>query len=400
MGHFENHGRPGMKKHCLVLLGLVILSACLFSSAPAETTLGFARLSMSTNVRSGVIVKEKLNPGNTSYRLPEGAMVYIWDVWEGVDGEMWYHITCQYEEKGRLRGRQGWIVSSCVDETPLFTDIVAVSGDADGFVALRSDGTVTGAARLTNDTAGFYAVLEGVKDAAAVSAGREGFLCVMKDGTETVIGKVPAAEGLAGQVIMDTMQEERTVLTGEALYSSRPLSWAWPPEGADLHRITAMEQKQGSVFMLLDDGTVACAGFDDDRFFIMPEGYPDFSQWTDIVSIDTVLWHPQDVYFYEVFAAVRNDGAVRISPRVIERYTLGWKDVKQVSLGPDYLVAVTNAGTVYAAGRSDEIISEVSAWTGIRAVCACDGYCIGIREDGTLAFAGKFSYGYAEPDAS
>ena len=144
-----------MKKRFAFLMALILLIPLMISSAPAETTLGFARLSMSTNVRSGVIVKGKLDPGNTSYRLPEGAMVYIWDTWEGVDGEMWYHITCQFEENGRLRGRQGWIVSSCVDSEALFTDVVAVSGDADGFLALRSGGTVTGAARLTGDTSAF-----------------------------------------------------------------------------------------------------------------------------------------------------------------------------------------------------------------------------------------------------
>ncbi len=386
-----------MKKRFAFLLVLILMIPLLISSAPAETTLGFARLSMSANVRSGVIVKGKLDPGNTSYRLPEGAMVYIWDVWEGVDGEMWYHITCQFEENGRLRGRQGWVVSSCVDSEPLFTDVVAIAGDADGFLALRSDGTVTGAARLTGDTSSFYKTLAGVKDAVAVSAGAEGYLCVLKDGSETVIGKVPKADGLTGRVLTDTMQEERTVLTSEGLFSSKALSWVWPEEGADLSRVAAMEQKQGSVFMLMDDGTVACAAFEDDRFFIMPEEMPDFSQWKDIVSIDTVLWHPEDVYFYEVFAAVKNDGTARISPRFIERYTLGWEDLKQVSLASDYLVGVTNSGRVYAAGREEKIIEEVSAWTGITAVCACDGYCIGLKEDGTLVFAGKFSYGYVEP---
>lgn len=386
-----------MKKRFAFLVILILLFPLLISSAPAETTLGFARLSMSANVRSGVIVKGKLDPGNTSYRLPEGAMVYIWDVWEGVDGEMWYHITCQFEENGRLRGRQGWVVSSCVDSEPLFTDVVAISGDADGFLALRSDGTVTGAARLTGDTSSFYKTLAGVKDAVSVSAGAEGYLCVLKDGSETVIGKVPKADGLTGRVLADTMQEERTVLTSEGLFSSKALSWVWPEEGADLSRIADMEQKQGSVFMLMDDGTVACAAFEDDRFFIMPEEMPDFSQWKDIVSVDTVLWHPEDVYFYEVFAAVKNDGTARISPRFIERYTLGWEDLKQVSLASDYLVGVSKSGRVYAAGREEKIIEEVSAWTGITAVCACDGYCIGLKEDGTLVFAGKFSYGYVEP---
>ena len=383
----------------LSVLAVLICAALLLPCpARAETTLGFARLAMSANVRSGVTVKGYLDPGNTSYRLPEGAMVYIWDVQQDKEGETWYHITCQYNDGGKLRGRQGWIVSSCVDPEPLFTDVAAVSADENGFVALRRDGTVTGAARLTGDTAGFYASLEKLRDVAAVSACADGYLFVNKDGTESVIGKVPRVEGDISNVVMDAMQEERTVITAGGMLSTRNWHWAYPAQGADLGRVVMMEQKQGSVFMLMDDGTVACAALnDDDRFMIMPEELPDFSKWTDIVSIDTVLWHPQDVYFYEVFAGVRKDGTVRISPRVIERYTLDWKDVKQVSLAADYLVGVTNSGTVYAAGRSEKIIEEVSSWTGIEAVCAADGYCVGVKTDGSLVFAGKFSYGYVEP---
>ena len=392
-----------MRKPFRFFFGLA--AAALFAlfaprAALGETTLGFARLSMSANVRSGVIVRDLLNPGNTSYRLPEGTMVYIWDVQPGNDGETWYHITCQYSEDGKLRGRQGWVVSSCVDLEPLFTDVIAVSADKDGFLALRRDGTVTGAARLTAATSGFYRAVEGMRDVAQVSAGAEGFLCVMKDGSVSVIGKAPSLAGLSGPVLMDTMQEERTALTAEGLFSTRELSWVWPAEGVDPQRVRAMEQKQSSVFMLMDDGTVACAAFDDSRFLIMPEEKPDFSAWTDVVSIDTVMWHPKDVYFYEVFAAVRKDGTAMISPRVIERYTLDWEDLKQISLAADYLVGVTNAGTVYAAGRSEKIIAEVSAWTEIDSVCASEDYCIGVKKDGTLVFAGKFTYGYVDKNAA
>ncbi len=385
-----------MKKRIVSLFALIAVFASLFSPAAAETTLGFARLAMSTNVRSGVIVRDRLDPGNTSYRLPEGAMVYVWDVRLGNDDQDWYHITCQYEEDGRLRGRQGWIAASCVETGPLFSDVVSVSGDENGFIALRRDGTVTGAARLFSDTSRFYRDLEEVSGAVSVSACAGGYLCVLADGTERVIGTVPSVGEITGDILLDTMQEERTVLTRDGLFSSRELGWVYPEEGADLGKVTAMEQKQGSVFMLTEDGTVACLAFDDDRFYIMPEEMPDFSGWTDVIGIDTVLWHPKDVYFYEVFAAVRKDGTARISPRVIERYTLDWTDLKQISLASDYLVGVTNSGTVYAAGRSEDIIAEASGWTGIEQVCACDGYCIGLRTDGTLVFAGKFTYGYEE----
>ncbi len=105
-----------------------------------------------------------------------------------------------------------------------------------------------------------------------------------------------------------------------------------------------------------------------------------------------MLWHPQDVYFYEVFAAVRGDGTPWISPRAVEILTDCWTDLTQISLAADYLVGVRKDGQVYAAGRSQEIVEEVSAWTEIAAVSCADTYCVGLRQDGTLVFAGKFDF--------
>ena len=82
-------------------------------------------------------------------------MVYIWDVQQDKEGETWYHITCQYNDDGTLRARQGWI-SSKTAERGLFQSVVSVSAGNSGFLALREDGTVCGAARLGNRTSSFY----------------------------------------------------------------------------------------------------------------------------------------------------------------------------------------------------------------------------------------------------
>ena len=372
------------------------LAVLLFAagSAGAET-LGFARLADSTNVRSGTTVKGgALDPGNVIYRLKEGDIVYVFDTQVGTDGDTWYHITCQYNDDGTLRARQGWI-SSKTAECGLYRSVVSVSAGNTGFLALKEDGTVCGAARLGSRTSSFYRDIAALEGVASVRAGDDFYACVFENGQEYTLGREPGSNPVhsAGTVVLDVFQGERSILTREGgLFSTADLHWVWPKSMPDLTGVWDAVQKQGSLFLLMEDGTVACASFESGVFFIMGEDFPDFSALTGIVSIDTVLWHPQDVYFYEVFAAVREDGTAWISPRAVEILTDGWTDLKQIALAADYLAGVRKDGRVYAAGRSQEIVAEVSAWTEIAAVSCADTYCVGLKYDGTLVFAGEVDF--------
>ncbi len=378
---------------------LAALAVCAVLSLPwagaLADTLGFARLTDSTNVRSGTTVKGgALDPGNVIYRLKENDIVYIFETQVGTDGDLWYHITCQYNDEGSLRPRQGWI-SSRYAETGLYDHVKAISAGNNGFLALREDGGVRGAAKLGNATSAFYRELEGLQGVVSVWAGEDFYACIFEDGREFTLGREPGSHPLitAGEVAFDVFQRERTVLTRDGgLFSTADLAWVYPETMPDLTGVREAVQRQASLFVLLGDGTVACAGMDSGIFFIMEEEMPDFSALSDIVSIDTVLWHPQDVYFYEVFAAVDSQGKAHISPRAVEILTDDWTDLTRISLAADYLVGVRADGRVYAAGRQKEILEEVSQWTDIIDVSCADKYCVGLRRDGTLVFAGKFDF--------
>ncbi len=378
-------------KAALAALAVLLLMA---GSACAET-LGFARLVDSTNVRSGTTVKGgALDPGNVIYRLKEDDIVYVFDTQEGTDGDLWYHITCQYNDGGSLRARQGWI-SSQFAQTGLYSGVKAVSAGSNGFLALREDGTVAGAAKLSGAVSGFYRDIAGLEGVSSVWAGDDFYACVLEDGGEFTLGKEPGSYPVqsAGSIALDVFRKERSIVTREGrLFSSADLKWVWPETMPDLTGVRAAVQREGSLFLLLRDGTVACASCENDLFFIMEEPFPDFSALRGVVSIDTGMWHPQDVYFYEVFAAVLEDGTAWISPRAVEILTDGWEDLVQVSLAADYLAGVRRDGRVYAAGRSGEIIAEISGWTDIAAVSCADKYCVGLKKDGTLVFAGKFDF--------
>ena len=374
----------------VAVLLVLLLCAC---GAAADETIGFALVRDTVSVRSGSIVKGLLDPGAAAYRLQAGAVIYIYDTHEGSDGQLWYHITCQHNDDGTLRARQGWIPSSMAVTEGLFENVTAISAGRDGFLALRADGTVTGCARITGSTSSFYRDLEVIRDAVSVWAGDGCYAVRDSSNRETVIGSLPGSVGYAGTVRLDAFGTERTVVTPEGdAHSTSPLAWVYPASKPDLTKAAALVQREKSALFLMEDGTVACASIESPIFMIMPEGYPDFSLWDDMVCVDTAMWRPEGVYFYEVFAGVRRDGSHVVHPRAVERMTDDWPALIEISLAADYIVGVGTDGRVYAAGRNEDIVQEVSAWQDIAAVSASDKYCVGLKNDGTLVFSGKFDF--------
>ena len=348
----------------------------------------------------GMIKKDKVNvhegmDGPTIYQLTEGHVVYVLSSKVDQDDQVWLRFITQRKQSGSLTVRRGWVLADAIALSPeVYTDIKAVSASNSGFLALREDGTVTGAANVTRAIENFYEDIASWENVTQILAGPKTFASVTDIGKAVLIGQ--ADGGLkqgTRKVSLATQGERRTLIYADGSYDSdRELTWVWPENGTDLTGAVKAVQKQNCLFLLMQDGSVACLDSGDDRFMIWQEPRPDFSEWTDVVDIDTVLWHPDDIYYYEVFAAVMADGSVTISPRRVEMLTDGWTDMAKIGLGGSYVVGVKKDGTVLAAGRDERIIEDVSEWADIVDISCADTYCVGLRRDGTLVFAGEFGY--------
>lgn len=350
---------------------------------------GFGRIS-----RDKVNVHEGMD-GPTIYQLNEGHVVYVLSSKVDKEDRVWLRFITQRKQGGSLAVRRGWVLQDAIDLSgAVYTDIAAVSAGESGFLALRRNGTVTGAARVTKWTTDFYNTIESWENVTQVLAGPDTFACVTASGKAEVFGEYTRdiRQGNS-KVRLATQGERRTLLFTDGEYvSDRELEWVYPRDGADLSAAVKAVQKQNCLFALMRNGTVACLDAGDDRYMIWNEPRPDFSAWKDIVDIDTVLWHPDDIYYYEVFAAVRADGTVTISPRRVELLTDGWEGIVKIGLGGSYVVGIRRDGTAVAAGRIERIVEDVKEWTGVVAVSCADTYCVGLRANGTLVFAGEFEY--------
>ncbi len=78
----------------------------------------------------------------------------------------------------------------------------------------------------------------------------------------------------------------------------------------------------------------------------------------------------------------------------------GWKNVKQLSVYDNNIMALKNDGTVYVSGEDD--VTNAAGWKDLVSVCAGRFHVVGLKKDGTVVTAGtnplKKSYG--EQDVS
>ncbi len=377
-----------MKRALRILLSvLALLMICGTCLADVQ---GFGKIS-----RDGVNVHEGMD-GPVIYSLSEGHVVYVLSSKVDKQDRVWLRFITQRKQDGSLTVRKGWVLQDAINlSTAAYTDVAAVSAGNSGFLALKRNGTVTGAARVTKKLGDFYQTIGSWQGVTQVLTGPGTFGCVTVSGTAEAFGENSCSFDTTDKRVRLAAQGERlTLLYSDGSFDSdRELTWVYPEEGADLRNAVKIVQKQKSLFVLMRDGTVACLTCEDNRFMIWgDEPLPDFAAWTDIRDIDTVLWHPKDAYYYEVFCVLKNDGTVSMSPRRADMLTEDWTDIVKIALGGSYVVGVRSNGTAVAAGALDNIIQDVREWTDIVAVSCADTYCVGLKSNGTLVFAGDFEY--------
>ena len=380
-----------MNKTVKRVLFLICLAAVLLICGGALADVqGFGKINTDkANVREGM-------EGPTIYQLEKGHIVYVLSSWVDKQDVKWLRFITQRRQDGTWAVRRGWLPADKIDlSTTAWTDIAAVSAGETGFLALRRNGTVTGAAKQSKKMSDFYSRIAAWQGVTEIHAGQGAFSCVLTTGAADAFGEnaVQIRQGNK-KVRLSTLGERRTLLYTDGTFDSdRELTWVYPEEGADLNNAVKIVQKQKSLFVLMKDGTVGLLTCEDDRYMIWgDEALPDFEEWTDVVDIDTVLWHPKDSYYYEVYCVLKSDGTVSMSPRRADMLSENWTDIVKISLGGSYVVGVKKDGTAVCAGTNSDIIDDVAEWTDIVNVSCADTYCVGLKANGTLVFAGDFEY--------
>ena len=65
-----------------------------------------------------------------------------------------------------------------------------------------------------------------------------------------------------------------------------------------------------------------------------------------------------------------------------------WKNVTAIAVGDKFTVGLKQDGTVVYAG-DDSNLDALNSWTDIVSICAGNTYVLGLKSDGTVVSAGK-----------
>ena len=380
-----------MKKKIVTLLCLV--TVLVFSSCAFAETLGFGMVNA-----SDVAIRKDAR-GQKITRLQKGTSVWIMGSKSDGQGELWYHVRA---EDGAATGhpvRNGWIKAEFVDaDSRLWNNVRTVKTASFGMIVLKNDGTVLCAGDWTLcEPQGRYAGLRDIRQAGFCTVGSAIFAVdgqgrLYRDGVQAA-NRVR----LAGNHDLICITEDNRLQT--TYEGNTRITWVYPQSSGEvqLQHVTAMAECESRNLFLTDDGKVYCAKVDD-LALDYPE--PDWSTWTDAESIDANLCSDGTYVlsghtlrkYVPAFAAVRRDGTVLAAPESLAALTAGWRDMRKVAIGSDWVLGLKRDGTVVAAGIDGRTPPDVSGWTDITDISNGHTFCVGVKQNGALVFAGDYRF--------
>ena len=378
------------------LLLFLLAALAVFSAGASAECPGFGRI----NADDVAIRKEAR--GQKITRLQKDSSVWITGSKTDSRGELWYHVRAQENAGDGYTNRSGWVRAEFVDAgSSLWHDVRTVKAAIYGMIALRTDGTVlcAGHGQLLSPEAA-YAGLRDIRQIGICTIGW-GFFAVdshgrlYRDGIEC---PVKSRIRLAGSGDLLCITEDNRL---QASYEGNvSLRWKHPETGGEalLPHVTAMADSHARYLFLTDDGRVCAADSEDEPAEYYPE--PEWETWTDAAGIEAsicsygtyVLNGHRLRKYVPAFAAVRKDGTVLAAPAELAGLTADWQDIRQVSIGADWVLGLKRDGTVVAAGIDGGTPPDVSGWTDITEISNGHTYCVGVKRDGTLVFAGDFEF--------
>ena len=109
----------------------------------------------------------------------------------------------------------------------------------------------------------------------------------------------------------------------------------------------------------------------------------------DVVSFQA-KWvsNPEGTTPMELYIGVRENGTVQAEPAFLAELLAGWDNIADVRLLDHCVLGLKKDGTVQLAALAQGNVLDVSAWQNVVAIDAGNDWCVGLKNDGSLVFAG------------
>ena len=385
-----------MKK--LVTLFLGVLLMILITGVAFAESIGFGFVNAKdVALRRGTSTREKI-----LVRLPKDTCVWIKGRETDKKGNEWYHVNVGMKINYGSYDYSGWIKSEFVDcGDQIWHDIITVSSEIWGMMALRKDGTIITASRpiITEFskrewTTGKNWTDQYGKRARQIESYVNAMVVLFEDGSYVSHHGAEAtmpdqnirlmAEGECGLFLT----EDNELVSTNNITASEWLVPKREPTREELGHVVKMIYSYDTMLLLTDEGRLFAARTND-----LEGSHPDWEQWSGLQSIDaqfTGYGEKNGIPALTWMAAsALKDGTVISYPSFVENAVDGWEDMLDVQLTDTYVLGLRADGTVLSAGLCGNAAPDVSGWSSIASIETYSDYCVGVTKEGTLVFAGE-----------
>lgn len=376
----------------LAALLLVFAALCAGWTACAETA-GFG-------VVNADAVNVRTEPrGNLLFRAVKGQSVFVSKNAVDSAGQLWYRIVIYERPVQTGARREAWIMAKFVDMLDEASrDVVQVALNNNGYIALHTDGTVSGAEIGKSDSEETSVWLSGLRDIRAVETCLYSYFAIGQDnrlyqrGIRCLHGAdAEPVENLPARLLAADLSDGLIAATDDALLFSGGFpgmeQYAFFPNGAlpavdDIVQLAA----SGGIFAALSaDGRLHAAVYTGFGETALP--FP-LDDWQDLARIDLCLAGSQISWANERVIGVRRDGTAVAYPEALQAQVAAWTDLADAKLGRTFVIGLKTDGSVVCAG-DERIAQSVSGWRNVASIDAANGYCAAVTQDGQLLFAGE-----------
>lgn len=393
-----------MKKFLSLLFVLLLLCSChLCSAGAADGGPGFGI------VNADQVAMRKEPNGKKLYRFDKGSAVWISGSRTDSKGDLWYHVTARFDNHYQ---RTGWMKAEFVDAgEQIWRDVEKVAANHNGMIVLRKDGSVVPLSfiGLVDKEAYSDQWTVGLPPCREVFAFLNGLYALSRQNEMISIDGQVIRSGIR----LCTSARAISIGTDPSLFVPSMADngengfpeWMPPfedPSAEDIDSVTGIEENYRCLMLLKNTGEVICGTWNYDNLLTDDNGYktipiPDFRTVPPLKALisrdyyDPALNLPAPYEnVIQIYAGITEDGKVWVYPGEKQPYVDSWSEIIKLGEANGVLYGVRKDGTVTAASLYGQTPLPVSQWTDIIDLC-CDGgtFIIGIRNDGTLVFAGE-----------
>ena len=333
--------------------------------------------------------------GKVLVRLPQNTGVWVKESKTDSQGTLWYHINAGANVEYRNVDFDGWMKAEFINAgDQIWHDIVSISASRTGIIALRKDGTTLTIGRpiVGRDGTQWVSPTQEFSHSQVIQVvadNSNGYAVLTQDGHFSYSIENPYAEKLrligGSETVFGITREGEL----QSLLQRIPMSWIYPASGLNAEGLSHITQMAGSysrLLLLSDEGQVYTVFLQKD---LDDAAEPEWESWNHVKDISGgwIRLYP-DRHDSAAYVAIRDGGTVLAAPEALNDLIGNWTEMKQIELNVYFILGLKEDGTAVSVSRVSKA-PDVSAWKDVIAIGCGSDYCVGLKKDGTLVFAGE-----------